>query len=112
MRTSIEVADIFRSAGPAYRAAHAGHLSLGQLKVMTAIETCRTAAPGGHVEACDDCGHYLKIVHSDRDPFVEPVADDLASVTLDLLVSDAGWRRHGLNLLMWFGEPPPDPGAG
>lgn len=57
MRTSLEVADIFRSAGPAYRAAHAGHLSLGQLKVMTAIENCRTAALGGHVEACDDCGH-------------------------------------------------------
>jgi len=57
LRTSLEVADIFRSAGPAYRAAHAGHLSLGQLKVMTAIENCRTAALGGHVEACDDCGH-------------------------------------------------------
>ena len=56
MRTSIEVADIFRSAGPAYRATHAGHLSLGQLKVMSAIETCRTAALGGHVEACEDCG--------------------------------------------------------
>jgi hypothetical protein len=55
---SLEVADIFRSAGPAYRAAHAGHLSLGQLKVMTAIENCRTAALGGHVEACDDCGHW------------------------------------------------------
>jgi len=58
VRTSLEVADIFRSAGPAYRAAHAGHLSLGQLKVMTAIENCRTAALGGHVEACDDCGHW------------------------------------------------------
>ena len=57
MRTSLEVADIFRTAGPAYRAAHAGHLSLTQLKVMTAIETCRTAALGGHVEACEDCGH-------------------------------------------------------
>lgn len=56
MRTSIEVADIFRSAGPAYRATHVGHLSLGQLKVMSAIETCRTAALGGHVEACEDCG--------------------------------------------------------
>ena len=53
MRTSLEVADIFRSAGPAYRAAHAGHLSLHQLKVMAAIEHCRTAAIGGHVEACD-----------------------------------------------------------
>ena len=57
MRASLEVADIFCSSGPAYRAAHAGHLSLDQLKVMSAIETCRTAALGGHVEACDDCGH-------------------------------------------------------
>ena len=57
MRHAIEVADIFRSAGPAYRAAHAGHLSLNQLKVMSAIETCRTTALGGHVEACSDCGH-------------------------------------------------------
>ena len=57
MRTSLEVADIFRAAGPAYRTTHAGHLSLEQLKVMSAIETCRTAALGGHVEACQDCGH-------------------------------------------------------
>jgi hypothetical protein len=57
LRASIEVADIFRSAGPAYRAAHSGHLSLHQLKVMSAIEHCRTAALGGHVEACEDCGH-------------------------------------------------------
>jgi hypothetical protein len=57
VRASLEVADIFRAAGPAYRAAHAGHLSLDQLKVMSAIEHCRTAALGGHVEACEDCGH-------------------------------------------------------
>ena len=57
MRASLEVADIFHAAGPAYRAAHAGHLSLHQLKVMSAIEHCRTAALGGHVEACEDCGH-------------------------------------------------------
>ena len=57
MRASLEVADIFRAAGPAYRATHAGHLSLHQLKVMSAIEHCRTAALGGHVEACEDCGH-------------------------------------------------------
>ncbi len=57
MRASLEVADIFRTAGPTYRAAHAGHLSLHQLKVMSAIEHCRTAALGGHVEACEDCGH-------------------------------------------------------
>jgi hypothetical protein len=57
VRASLEVADIFRAAGPAYRAIHAGHLSLHQLKVMSAIEQCRTAALGGHVEACEDCGH-------------------------------------------------------
>ncbi|AJP74287.1 IS91 family transposase [Sphingomonas hengshuiensis] len=58
MRASIEVADIFRAAGPAYRATHAGHLSLHQLKIMSAVEHCRTAAMGGHVEACTDCGHW------------------------------------------------------
>jgi hypothetical protein len=57
LRPSLEVADIFRAAGPQYRAAHAGQLSLVQLKVMSAIETCRTAALGGYVEACTDCGH-------------------------------------------------------
>jgi hypothetical protein len=57
LRASIEVADIFRAAGTAYRRAHAGHLSLPQLKVMSAVENCRTAALGGHVEACEDCGH-------------------------------------------------------
>jgi len=58
VRASLEVADIFRAAGPAYRATHAGHLSLHQLKVMSAIEHCRTAALGGYVEACEDCGHW------------------------------------------------------
>ncbi len=56
-RPSLEVADIFRDHGPAWRRANAGHLSLGQLKVMSAIERCRTAALGGHVAACEDCGH-------------------------------------------------------
>jgi hypothetical protein len=60
------VADIFRAAGPAYRAAHAGHLSLAQLKVMSAIEHCRTAALGGHVEACEDCGHWRIAYNSCR----------------------------------------------
>lgn len=66
MRGSIEVADIFRTAGPAYRAAHAGHLSLHQLKVMSAIEHCRTAALGGHVEACEDCGQWRIAYNSCR----------------------------------------------
>ena len=66
MGTSIEVADIFRVAGPAYRAAHAGHLSLHQLKIMSAVEHCRTAAMGGHVEACTDCGHWRIAYNSCR----------------------------------------------
>jgi len=56
-RPALEVAGIFRRHGPAWRAAHAGHVSLGQLKVMAAIETCRTAALGDHIEGCQDCGH-------------------------------------------------------
>ena len=51
----LEVADIFRDFGPAWRKAHAGHVSLGQLKVMTAIERCRSAALGGHVLCCTGC---------------------------------------------------------
>jgi len=66
VRTSLEVADVFRAAGAAYRAAYAGHLSLHQLKVMSAIEHCRTAALGGHVEACDDCGHWRIAYNSCR----------------------------------------------
>ncbi|WP_421930895.1 IS91 family transposase [Phenylobacterium sp.] len=54
-RPPLEVADIFRAHGPAYRRAQAGHLSLGQLKAMSAIEACRTAELGGHVGRCDDC---------------------------------------------------------
>ncbi|GAB4366007.1 MAG: IS91 family transposase [Kiloniellaceae bacterium] len=56
-RERLEVADIFRAHGPTWRRARAGHLNLGQLKVMSAIERCRTAALGGHVAACQDCGH-------------------------------------------------------
>ena len=56
-RPALEVADIFRTHGPAWRTANAGHVSLGQLKVMSAIEHCRTAALGGHVAACDTCDH-------------------------------------------------------
>ncbi|TXG86865.1 MAG: IS91 family transposase [Rhodocyclaceae bacterium] len=56
-RPALEVADIFRAHGPAWRAEQAGHLSLGQLKVMSAIEQCRTAALGGHALHCDACDH-------------------------------------------------------
>jgi hypothetical protein len=56
-RPVLEVADIFRRHGAVWRAANEGHLSLGQRRVMTAIEICRTAALGGHVERCEDCAH-------------------------------------------------------
>jgi len=56
-RPSLEVADIFRDHGPAWRRANAGHVSLDQLKVMSAIERCRTVALGGHVARCEDCAH-------------------------------------------------------
>jgi hypothetical protein len=56
-RERLEVADIFRGHGPAWRRANAGHVSLGQLKVMSAIESCRTAALGGHVARCEECSH-------------------------------------------------------
>ena len=56
MSPSIEVADIFRQWGAAYREAHPGQLSIEQLRAMRAIEVCRTAVLGGHVEACDQCG--------------------------------------------------------
>ena len=66
-RQALEVADIFRDHGPAWRRERAGHLSLGQLKVMSAIEHCRTAALGGHVERCQDCGHSRIAYNSCRD---------------------------------------------
>ena len=56
-RPGFEVADIFRDHGPAWRQANAGHVSLDQLKVMSAIESCRTAVLGGHVARCEKCSH-------------------------------------------------------
>jgi len=58
-RPVLEVADIFRDHGPAWRQANAGHVSLDQLKAMSAIESCRTAALGGHVARCEDCAHEV-----------------------------------------------------
>ena len=63
---ALEVADIFRNHGPAWRKANAGHVSLGQLKVMSAIESCRTAALGGHVLRCEDCSHTVISYNSCR----------------------------------------------
>jgi Putative transposase/Transposase zinc-binding domain len=65
-RPKLEVADIFRDHGPAWRSANAGHVSLHQLKVMSAIERCRTAALGGHVERCENCAHTVIAYNSCR----------------------------------------------
>jgi rubrerythrin len=65
-RPALEVADIFRAHGPAWRQAQHGHLSLGQLKVMSAIEQCRSAALGGHVLRCDACAQVQIAYNSCR----------------------------------------------
>jgi len=56
-RPKLEVADVFHRHGADWRQANAGHVSLGQLQVMSAIEQCRSAALGGHVERCENCDH-------------------------------------------------------
>jgi Putative transposase/Transposase zinc-binding domain len=66
-RRALEVADIFRDHGAAWRRANAGHVSLGQLKVMSAIESCRTASLGGHVARCEDCAYTTIAYNSCRD---------------------------------------------
>src|SRR5271168_1930724 len=65
-RPALEVADIFRDHGSAWRSANAGHVSLDQLKVMSAIERCRTAALGGHVARCEKCSHTVIAYNSCR----------------------------------------------
>ncbi len=66
-RPKLEVADVFRRYGETYRAQHGASMSTGQRRVMTAIEVCRTAALGGHLERCDDCGHERNAFNSCRD---------------------------------------------
>jgi putative transposase/transposase-like zinc-binding protein len=65
-RPALEVADIFRDHGAAWRKANAGHVSLDQMKVISAIERCRTAALGGHVARCEGCAHTVIAYNSCR----------------------------------------------
>jgi len=65
-RPQLEVAEVFRRYGPAYRQQHAASLSRGPRRVMSAIELCRTAALGGHLEQCDSCGHQRPVYNSCR----------------------------------------------
>jgi hypothetical protein len=66
MRSDLEVADIFRRHGHAYRHTNDGHVGRVERRVMSAIELCRTAALGGHVEACEDCAHARVAYNSCR----------------------------------------------
>ena len=85
-RTALEVADIFRDHGPAWREANRGHVSLEQLKVMNAIERCRTAALGGHVARCENeaCAHTVVAYNSCRNrhcPKCQGAADSCAAAS-------------------------------
>ncbi len=66
MRPALEVADIFRRHGDAYRAAHGAHMGRVERRIMGAIEAGRTAALGGHVEACDACAYHCIAYNSCR----------------------------------------------
>jgi Putative transposase/Transposase zinc-binding domain len=66
-RPKLEVGDIFRRYGEAYRDKHGASMSPAQRRVMTAIERCRTAALGGHLEQCDECGHERNCYNSCAD---------------------------------------------
>lgn len=70
----------------------------------TAEDSSRAALATIQAETCDDCNHYLKIMHTDRDPMLEVTADDLASLTLDLLLSETGRQAHGHNLMLVFAD--------
>jgi hypothetical protein len=117
-RPKLEVADIFRRHGPAWRQANAGHVSLGQLKVMSAIESCRTAALGGHVhmivpgggisldgERWIACLPLLRQPHAHhRDPLAGATAQcfEKPSAPPDAAAAE-GQDRH----LMTISQPPP-----
>ncbi|MDO9611751.1 MAG: formate dehydrogenase accessory protein FdhE [Serpentinimonas sp.] len=81
---------------------------------LTGVDSSEDAAAAAsrakvQAETCENCGSYLKIMHSDRDAFVDPVADDVATVALDLLVSETGKQRHGVNFMLLFGDPDGEP---
>lgn len=98
-------------------------ISYQSLTVADASSEAANAAQSIHqAEVCDHCDHYLKIFHAEKDAFVEPIADDLSTLSLDLLVSETGKQRHGVNYFLLFGQEdgydesdmekiPPDPGA-
>ena len=107
-RSGPEVADVFRRYGDAYRERHGGSLSTAQRRVMTAIETCRTAALGGHIEQCDSCGHQRISYCSCRNRHC-PKCQSLARAQwLDdrrAEVLDTQYFHNGLHLAAEVGTP-------
>jgi predicted Zn-ribbon and HTH transcriptional regulator len=123
-RSKLEIADIFRRYGLAWRRANAGHVSLTQLKVMSAIEACRTEALGGHVAACGKCGHHHIAYNSSKNrhcpkcqgpaarDWMEARADDLLPVeyfhvvfTLPAGIARiAFWHKRAVYGLLFRGE--------
>ena len=87
-RPALEVADIFRLHGLAWRQAQLGHLSLAQLKVMSAIEQCRSAALGGHVLRCDGCGSNEVSYNSCRNRHCPKCQSSAAKRWLDARATD------------------------
>jgi cytochrome c-type biogenesis protein CcmH/NrfF len=79
----IELADIFRQCGPAYRQKYAGHLPIQHLQVMQAIETCRTEALGGQVYVCPDCEQVQYSYHSCRNRHCPKCQNENAQVWLE-----------------------------
>jgi FdhE protein len=69
------------------------------------------AGAAARAEACPACKAYTKLFYVEKDPSLEPFADDVATLALDLLMAEEGWARHGVNLFLVPGEPPP-PAAG
>src|SRR5271155_2892564 len=95
-RPALEVADILRDHGPAWREANRGHVSLEQLKVMSAIESCRTAALGGHVARCENaaCGYTVIAYNSCRNRLGARLEQEVVDDGLVLVGDDADLRRQ------------------
>ena len=75
-------------------------LGTSQAPVREALRELEGSNGAVRAETCDNCKSYLKIVYQEKDPYVDPVADDLATLALDILVDEAGFERSGPNLLL------------
>jgi len=101
----LEVADVFRAHGAAWRATNTGHISLDQMKVMSAIERCRTAALGGHVTRCADCAHEHIAYNSCRNRHCPNfLSVHVLSRLYRRLILEGLTKLHDAGKLHFFGE--------